>query len=268
MKLFAYRALDYVHAAGKADRRYLLFTSVQKAKVSAEGVKVMALLSECIGAKGFEADTYFESALRDVPLVPSLEGSSHINFEIAAQFLRGYFTGGHPDAPFDPPSLAALGTAAGENPYLLTSEIGDAHTVRFPHYLAAYRALASIANVRLFARQVRAFRLFLFRGVPVEDPKQDVEVVVALGKCLSTIAYGQLVAEHCVLAEVPPPLVSMIFHQVVQDLSAESMSLMALPQTGKLAGLLLGRVPAVPRTPRSDLSFVAERVAGQGERMT
>src|SRR4030095_4235652 len=70
MKLYAYRALDYVHAASAADRRYLLFTAVQKAKVSTEGVKVMTLLSECIGARGFESETYFESALRVVKLIP------------------------------------------------------------------------------------------------------------------------------------------------------------------------------------------------------
>src|SRR5207253_101043 len=46
MKLYAYRALDYVHGASEADRRYLLFCAVQKAKVSTEAVKVMALLSE------------------------------------------------------------------------------------------------------------------------------------------------------------------------------------------------------------------------------
>jgi arginine decarboxylase len=68
MKLYGYRALDYVHAANERDRRYVLFCAVQKAKVSTEGVKVMALLSECIGAKGFESDTYFEMALRDAHL--------------------------------------------------------------------------------------------------------------------------------------------------------------------------------------------------------
>src|SRR5439155_21740193 len=88
MKLYAYRALDYVHAARADDRRYLLYCAVQKAKVSTEGVKVMAQLSECIGAKGFEAaDTYFEMALRDAQLIPGLESSAHINLGLAAQFI-------------------------------------------------------------------------------------------------------------------------------------------------------------------------------------
>jgi hypothetical protein len=43
-------------AASVEDQRYLLLCAVQKARVSTEGVKVMALLSDCIGARGFEAD--------------------------------------------------------------------------------------------------------------------------------------------------------------------------------------------------------------------
>lgn len=52
MKLYAYRALDYLQVAGPDDRRYLLFNAVQKARVSTEGVKVLAALSECMGPAG------------------------------------------------------------------------------------------------------------------------------------------------------------------------------------------------------------------------
>jgi acyl-CoA dehydrogenase len=264
MKLFAYRGVDYLHAARADDRRYLLFASVQKARVSSEGVKVMALLSECIGARGFEADTYFESALRDVPMVPVLEGSTHINHQVVAQFLRGYFAHAAADPPASPPSLAALGAAAGENPYLMETLAGDAHLVRFAHCLAAYRPLMATLNVSTFVTQVRAFRLFVRRGVPVEDPKQDAEVVIALGKCLSVIAYGQLVAEHSVLAAVPAPLVSVLFHHLVEDLSTETMRLAALPQTSTVSRSLLARAVATPLTARGDLDFVADRASERG----
>jgi acyl-CoA dehydrogenase len=46
MKLYAYRALDYLHSSSETDHRYLLFAAVQKAKLSTEGVKVLSLLSE------------------------------------------------------------------------------------------------------------------------------------------------------------------------------------------------------------------------------
>jgi hypothetical protein len=51
---------------------------------------------------------------------------------------------------------------------------------------------------------------------------------------------------------------------LVEDLSAEVMRLSALPQTGAVARLLLGRVVATPRTSRRDLDFVADRVCKRG----
>src|SRR5207253_3679933 len=134
MKLYAYRALDYVHAASAGDRRYLLFCAVQKAKVSTEAVKVMALLSECVGAKGFESDTYFEMALRDVQLIPGLEGSTHINLALAAQFIGRYFARAQ-TALADPNSLIAADGAAGENPYLMEARTGGLNAIAFPHFL-------------------------------------------------------------------------------------------------------------------------------------
>ena len=88
MKLFAYRALDYLQVAGDDERRYLLFTAVQKAKVSTEGVKVMGLLSECIGARGFESETYFESALREATLIPELGGQHAHQFRTGGAVPR------------------------------------------------------------------------------------------------------------------------------------------------------------------------------------
>jgi acyl-CoA dehydrogenase len=219
---------------------------------------VMALLSECIGARGFEADTYFELALRDVPLVPILEGSTHINYEVVAQFLRSYFAR-RPNAserPASPPSLAALGSRAGENPYLLTSLTNDVARVRFPHFLQAYGPLRQVANVARFVRQIRRFRACMRRGVPLQDSLQDVEIAIALGKCLSIIVYGQLVAEHCVLADVPAEVVSVLFHQSIEDLSVEAMRLAALPQITPAGRVLLSRMADVPQTAQSELEHV------------
>src|SRR5205823_11339335 len=142
MKLYAYRALDYVHAASAADRRYLLFNAVQKAKVSVEGTKVMALLSECIGAKGFEADTYFEMALRDAQLIPGLEGSTHINLGLTAQFISRYCAGDGGNLT-EPKSLVAAETSSAENPYLLQAHKVTVNTVDFNHFCNAYQPLMS-----------------------------------------------------------------------------------------------------------------------------
>ncbi|MCI0738875.1 MAG: acyl-CoA/acyl-ACP dehydrogenase [Gemmataceae bacterium] len=163
MKLYAYRALDYLQAASQDDRRYLLWNAVQKARVSTEGVKVMELLSECIGAKGFEADTYFESALREVQMIPGLESSTHINFGLTSQFIDAYFaTPGNEVAA--PKSLSLQQVDPSENPYWMEARAGNAKTVRFGSFQRAYLPLRSVPNVRSFVKQAQGFRRFAEGG--------------------------------------------------------------------------------------------------------
>jgi len=260
MKFYAYRALDYVHAASADDRRYLLFVAVQKAQVSTQGVRVMSLLSECIGARGVEADTYFETALRDVPLVPTLEGSTHINYQVIARLSVAYFARCTPRRVTLPPSLAMLGNAAGENPYLLEAAENDLRQVTFAECLAAYRPLKQVSNVMVFVTQVLRFWRFMRCRPLALHPRNNSEVVIALGKCVGVIAYAQLVAEQCVLAGAEPPLVSLLFHQMIEDLSIESARLAALPQIDPSARRILGYVAALPQTSQGDLDDVADRV--------
>jgi len=245
MKLYAYRALDYVQAAHAGDRRYLLYCAVQKAKVSTEGVKVMALLSECIGAKGFESDTYFETALRDAQLIPGLEGSTHINLGQAAQFVPRYFAGkdGHAVAP--PASLQTGQARRGENPYLMEARTGGFNTIAFSDPLTAYRPLASIPNVRHFVRQAKAFSLFV-RHDAGAAMLADAEGALLMGRCAAAIAYAQLVAEHAALTQVPRPMIDSVFELFVNDLSGLALTLAAfrgLDERGRAAARKLIVVP-------------------------
>jgi acyl-CoA dehydrogenase len=265
MKLYAYRALDYLQAAGADDRRYLLWCAVQKAKVSTEGVKVMELLSECIGAKGFEADTYFESALREAQMIPGLESSTHINFGLTAQFIDAYFRAPGCEVP-EPKSLSLGQADPAENPYWMEARAGNPKMVRFGHFLKAYVPLRSVANVRSFVKQAQAFGRFAEDGVSALKSSADAGLSIAMGKCFSVIAYAQLVAEHCLAMEIAPATVSVLFHALIEDLSAESLKLSALFPVGSPQRASLKRVVRVPRTSAADLmsvyEFIALRYAG------
>ena len=248
MKLYAYRALDYVQVASADERRYLLFCAVQKAKVSTEGVKVMALLSECIGAKGFESETFFEMALRDVQLIPSLEGSTHINLALTSQFIPRYFDESNIELP-QPKSLVAGEASREENPYLMEAHSGAVNTIGFADLLAAYKPLLSIENVRLFAEQAKSFQLFV-RNDPSPPAAGDTQIALARGSCLATIAYAQLIAENATRLDIPPQIVSAIFHLLVLDLGACGMTLGA-------------RMTVAPQTSSSAWDFLSERIAGE-----
>jgi acyl-CoA dehydrogenase len=262
MKLYAYRALDYLQASCDDDRRYLLWSSVQKAKVSTEGVKVMALLSECIGARGVEAETYFELALRDAQLIPGLEGSTHINFGLTTQFIDPYFAGADGEVPAVQ-SLILHKEEQDENHYWMGIRDRQAKSVRFAPFLKAYEPLRSVPNVPSFMKQARAFRRFAAGGVAALNRSVDAGRTIALGKCFSTLAYAQLVAENCLAVRVAPPTVAIIFHGLIEDLSAEALKLCAMFVPGSAPRDLLKRAIRLPQWSLTDLDSVSEFIAAR-----
>jgi acyl-CoA dehydrogenase len=259
MKLFAYRAIDYVQSASEQDRRYLMFCAAQKARVSTEGMKVMGLLSECVGAKGFEAETYFEMALRDVQLIPGLESSAHINLGLTAQFAARYFANFDRDLS-EPACLFAGDSKPRENAYLFEARASALHTIAFPPTLNAYRPHVHVHNVRVFIRQITAFRRVLRRIQRAGIDPADTQFTMALGWCISTIAYGQLIAEQARLLSVDPRFVSAMFQLLVADLHAATLAIVSLPSVPSLSTTLIRRALAIPRTGRADWDFVAARM--------
>lgn len=240
MKMFAYRAIDYLQVASESDRRYLLINSVQKAKVSLEGVSVMQMLSECVGAKGFESSTYFESALRDAMLIPGLEGSTHINYGLTNIFLKKYFF--DPDPKMTAPAFHEI---TAENDYIFQAATGGLSRVAFPDYEQAYKALNHVPNVQIFNQQVTAFKMFLValgafeamesalkQALKSGKNSQDAEMIMELGKLFCTIVYGQLIAEQAVRMKLDERLVSQLFHQLIEDLNIHAIKVSSLPSLG------------------------------------
>jgi acyl-CoA dehydrogenase len=259
MKLFAYRTLDYVHTASATDRRYLLYCAVQKAKVSTEGVKVMALLQESIGAKGFESDTYFEMALRDIQLIPSLEGSMHINLGLAMQFAQRYFDRPDPNLPV-PPSMAGGEIESSENAYLMSARTGAMKSVGFRDFSDAFRSLDSIPNVAMFAQQVGLLGQIVKREGKAEADESDLQVGMAMGQCFVTAAYGQLVSEHASRLELPAEIVSAIFSLLVSDMNTLALQLAAIPQFDSAKRRQLLEIVRLPQSSAVDWEFVAARI--------
>lgn len=259
MKLYAYRALDYVQAAGPDERRFHLFNAVQKARVSTQGTQVVELLTECVGARAFETQFRFESALREAPMIPVLEGSTHINFGLTAQFIAPYFA--QPSSERESlRSLVLNQISADENPYWFDARDRNAKTVVFADCLKSYVPLQSVPNVQLFVEQVKAFREFARLELGNLNFSADSGMQIALGKCFAAIAYGQLVAENCELAGIDPPVVSVIFRFLVEDLSAEALHLSAWCAATRL-DRTLGPIVRFPTTTSEEIAAVASLVA-------
>lgn len=253
MKLYAFRAVDYFQVASENDRRYLLFAAVQKAKVSTDGVRVIDQLLECIGARGFEAETYFEMALRDIRLLPVLEGSSHINFALAGQFMQAYFKGS--DVKGTPPRSSNGDEQGQENDYLFRARSAPPKSVSFGDPSRTYENWKHIPSVQTFTQQLAVFRSFAGSFIAQSD---DTETAIAIGKCVSIFAFAQLVAEHVSDQQAPDPIVALMFDLLVEDLSVQLLRLAAASGLSDLHRIALMQAVAPSSIRGSDVEFAID----------
>jgi alkylation response protein AidB-like acyl-CoA dehydrogenase len=281
MKMFAARSADYLRAASPEDRRFLLYNPITKMKVTSEGERVVNLLWEVIAARGFEKDTYFESAVRDIRALPKLEGTVHVNLALVLKFLPKYLA-------------AAAGAAGGYEPVGVRREPADdtylfaqgpasgLGRVEFHDPRPAFARFGHLPNVALFTEQVMALGGLLAAAPPSKEQAEDLDFLLTLGQLFTQVVYAQLVAESAGLALSGDPEgarahsvgdltglseahVDRIFAVFVQDVCEFAVALHGQPaatpaqQQGALALL---RRPSLP--PEAEESFVAEVLSYDG----
>ncbi len=224
MKLFTLRAADYMRVASPQDRRYLLYNPTVKMKVTTQGEEVINLLWDIIAAKGFEKDTYFEMAARDIRALPKLEGTVHVNIALIVKFMPNYFFNpaaypavGRQDQPRNDDFLFAQGPARG---------LGR---IQFHDYATAYDDYEHLPNVRIFREQIALFREALAAATPDAAQQRDTDFLLALGELFTLVVYGQLILENARIYHVDEALVDQIFDFMVRDFSRFALNLYSKP---------------------------------------
>ncbi len=201
MELFTRRAADYVRVASPNDRRYLLFNSLVKMKVTTQGEDVINLLWDVIAAKGFEKDMYFETATSEIRGLPKLEGTVHVNIALILKFMNSYF--------FKPAEYPSIGLRAEPNhdEYMFrqgpTKGMGD---IQFQDYDLAYGDW-DLPNVKTFREQTAIFAEMLASAPLDESQSRDTDFLLAVGEVFALVAYGQLILENARIYGVPDELV-------------------------------------------------------------
>ena len=230
-KLFAMRAGDYLRSASDDDRRYLLFNPIVKMKVTSQGEQVVNLLHDIIAAKGYEQDTYFEMAIRDIGMLPKLEGTEHVNMALNVKFISNYFF-----APVDYPEIPRRDDVADDR-YLFQQFTGGLAKVRFPDYRNAYQGFNS-DNIRIFREQVELFRELLIQSPPTPEQMNNIDYMLAAGELFTLIVYAQLILENAKLYQVDEPLLEQIFDFLIRDYSAFALQMVLnhsnLPEQEKI----------------------------------
>ncbi|WP_406390012.1 acyl-CoA dehydrogenase [Streptomyces sp. NBC_00887] len=220
MKLFSARAVDYFRSAGPDDRRYLLFNPMTKMKVTTEGEKVIDLMWDVIAAKGFEKDTYFDKAARDIRGLPKLEGTVHVNLALIQKFMPNYL--------FDPAEYAPVPTRldAADDTFLFQQ--GPARglgAIRFHDWRTAYDAHADRPNVARFREQADALCELLSQHAPDRAQQQDLDFSLVIGHLFALVVYGQLVLEQAELTGLDADVLGEIFDVLIRDFSAYATEL-------------------------------------------
>ena len=249
MKLFAFRAADYMRSASDDDRRYLLFNPVVKMKVTGQGEKVVALLHEVIAAKGYEQDTYFEMALRDIGMLPKLEGTEHVNMALIIKFVKNYFF-----EPVDYPEVLQK-SAAGDDAYLFQQKTGSLASIRFPDYRLAFNDGDS-PNVLIFKEQLEIFRTLLMTAPPSKEQTKNIDYMLAAGELFTLIVYAQLILENSRIYGIDQDVLEQIFSFLVKDYSAFALQMILCQENSAGQEELLQKMIKKPAPDREGFNRV------------
>ena len=216
MKLFSDRAIDYFRSANPDDRRYLLFNPITKMKVTMDGETVVQLLAEVISAKGFESDSFFEMAKRDIDGLPKLEGTVHVNLALVNKFIANYFFN-----PREYEPVPKRKDPADDEFLFRQGPTRGLGRIQFHDWRPVFDQHREIPNVALFTEQAEGLKTLLTTAPPTEEQQQDLDFLLALAQLFTLVPYGQLILEQ----GAEPELLDQVFDVLVRDFSAYAVEL-------------------------------------------
>ena len=219
MKLFALRAADYMRSASSEDRRYLLYNPMVKMKVTTQGEEVIDLLWDVIAAKGFEKDTYFEMAARDIRALPKLEGTVHVNMALIIKFMPNYFFN-----PDEFPEIPRRDDAKNDDFLFNQGPTKGLSSIRFHDYNLAYNS-KDLPNINVFKGQVEGLKEFLLKTPPGDAQIEDIGFLLILGELFTLVAYGQLIIESAAIYDLDDDITDQVFDFMVRDFSKFALQL-------------------------------------------
>jgi acyl-CoA dehydrogenase len=223
MKLFAYRAVDYLRCASPEDRRYLLFNPIVKMKVTMQGERVIADLWDVIAAKGFEKEPFFEVAAREIGMLPKLEGTAHVNMALIVKFMKHYL--------FEPAVYPEIPqrTDLADDSFLFrqgpTKGLGNIH---FHDFQPVYDQF-DLPNIEVFKGQIKLFRQLLLQAGPDQQQIRDIDYMLGVGELFTLVVYGHLILEKALMENFDYNLLNQIFDVFVRDFSAYATTLHGKP---------------------------------------
>ncbi len=225
MRLFTFRATDYMRSASAEDRRYLLFNPMVKMKVTTEGEHVVNDIWDVVAAKGFERDMYFNMAAKDIRALPKLEGTVHVNMALIIKFMPNYFFN-----PAEYPEIAQRYDAANDAFMFDQGPTKGLSKIQFHDYKAAYE-LFDLPNIKVFKSQIDILKETLMMAGPSPEQQKDIDFLLTVGELFTLVVYGQLILENAKIWNIEEAMIDQMFEVFVGDFSKFALQIYSKPSS-------------------------------------
>jgi len=210
------------------DRRYLLYDPIMKMKVTTQGEEVINLMWDVIAAKGFEKDTFFEMAARDIRALPKLEGTVHVNIALISKFMKNFLF-----VPKDYPEIEQRSDAADDEFLFQQGPTGGLGTIQFHDFNKAFD-LFDLPNIKIFKTQINIFKESLIKAPATEQQMKDIDVMLTIGEMFTLVPYAQLILESAKIMKIDQILINQIFDCLIRDFSKFALEMYSRPSSTEL----------------------------------
>jgi acyl-CoA dehydrogenase len=225
-----------------------------KMKVTSEGEKVIDLLWDVIAARGFEAETYFSAATRDIRALPKLEGTVHVNMAQIIKFMPAYFF-----MPEDCPVVPTVDEAKHDEFMFNQGITKGMSLIRFHDYRNTFNSV-NLPNVEIFKEQTDLFNEFMTQATPDEEQGTDLDFILNAGELFTLVVYGQLIIENSKTYNIDDALLDQIFDFIVRDFSKYALQLHSKPSSTEKQQEILLRIINKPHVDKERFKKVWEEV--------
>ena len=180
---------------------------------------------DVIAARGFEKETFFEMAARDIRALPKLEGTVHVNIALIVKFMENYFF-----HPADLPPVPRRDDPANDDFLFHQGPARGLGKIRFHDFRPVF-ARFDLPNVGVFREQVAAFEQMLLQATPNKEQAADIDFLLAVGEIFTLVVYAQLFLENAEIYGVEADLIDQAFDVFVRDFARFAIILHGKPTT-------------------------------------
>jgi acyl-CoA dehydrogenase len=178
-------------------------------------------------------------AIRDIGMLPKLEGTTHVNMALIIKFIKNYFF--NPGECREVPKRNDISNDA----YLLKQYAGGLSKVTFPDYRKPYDRV-NIPNVSLFREQVELYRDLLVNAPPTEEQSNNIDYMLMAGELFTLIVYAQLILENMRTYDIDEDIVNEIFSFLIRDYSQYALVLYTNYENTKSQEVILTKMIKKP----------------------